>query len=249
MSAAVEQHYERLLARNYSWMVGQSIEQKTAEQVALLRGLGVGPDLNGLAVDLGSGPGYQSFALADLGAERVLAVDTSRALLDELQAHANGRRVETIVADIRALGHLAGAGSVETLVCMGDTLPHLADRAEVQKLLADAYTALQPGGAVVLTYRDLSEALEGVDRILPIRADDDRIMTCILDFGPETVTVTDVIHRRQDGEWRMEKSSYQKLRLAPRWVAEQLTRTGFHLARNEGVGRMQAVVARKPGRE
>ena len=34
--------------------------------------------------------------------------------LAELQVHANGRPVETVVADIRALSHLVEPGSVET---------------------------------------------------------------------------------------------------------------------------------------
>src|SRR5206468_5115811 len=88
----------------------------------------------------------------------------------------------------------------------------------------------------------------GLDRILPVHADDERIMTCFLEFRRKAVTVTDVIHRRREGIWRMEKSSYQKLRLAPAWVAEQLTRAGLHVIRNETAGGMQAVAARKPPR-
>jgi SAM-dependent methyltransferase len=246
MSGAVEQHYARLLARNYSWMSGQSVEEKAAEQLVLLRGLGVGPRLAGLAVDLGSGPGYQSFALADLGARRVLAVDTSRALLDELRACAGERPVEPVLGDIRSLPDLVDPGSVETLVCMGDTLPHLPDRAGVRRLFADAFVALQPGGQLVLTFRDLSRELEGLDRILPIRADDERIMICILYFGPKRVTVTDVVHRRENGDWTLDKGSYEKLRLSRASVAEQLSSTGFDVVTNEPAGRMQAIVARKP---
>jgi SAM-dependent methyltransferase len=243
MSGAIEDHYERLLARNYSWMFGQSFEQKVDEQLALMRSLGLGPTLSGLAVDLGSGPG----ALADLGAQRVLSVDISRTLLDELVAHADGRAIEPLHADIRELDRLVAPGTAEAIVCMGDTLPHLPDGDSVRGLFAKAFTALQDGGLLVLTFRDLSQALEGLDRILPIRADNDRIMTCILDFGPDRVTVTDVIHRRENGAWQMEKSSYEKLRLSPVWVAAELAGSGFKVVRNEPAGRMQAMVGRKLG--
>ena len=65
----VRRHYKELLARHYTWMVGD-IEATVANQRELLQSLGVtGPDgsASDIAVDLGAGPGYQSFALADLG--------------------------------------------------------------------------------------------------------------------------------------------------------------------------------------
>jgi SAM-dependent methyltransferase len=247
MSEAVQQHYERLLARHYSWMFGASLEGKAGEQLALLKELGLGPRLTGLAIDLGCGSGFQTIALAELGAASVLAVDTSRALLDELLAHAAERSVKAIHGDLRKLKDLCEPGTAETIICMGDTLTHLGGEDDVGQLFVDAHAALQAGGALVLTYRDLSQPLDGLDRILPIRADDDCIMTCILDFHDKTVTVTDVIHRRENGGWIMEKSSYEKLRLAPRWIAEQLTHAGLRIDRNEPVGRLQAVVARKAG--
>ncbi|MCU1299598.1 MAG: hypothetical protein JWO91_3876 [Acidobacteriaceae bacterium] len=40
-----------------------------------------------LAVDLGSGPGFQTIALAHLGFSPVLAIGTSSELLDELRCH------------------------------------------------------------------------------------------------------------------------------------------------------------------
>jgi SAM-dependent methyltransferase len=246
MSGTVEQHYEGLLSQHYSWMFGLPVELKATEQLTLFKALGVGPGLSGLAIDLGCGPGYQSFALADLGAAPVLAIDTSRTLLNELDSHAGGRPVKTMRADIRDLSSLCKPSSVETLVCMGDTLTHLADRTEVQRLFADALSALKVGGTLVLTYRDLSQPVEGLDRFLPVRADDDRIMTCVLDFHPETVTVTDIVYCRDNGEWRMEKSSYEKLRLDPTWIEDQLRDARFRIDRSERVGGLQAIVARKP---
>lgn len=79
-------HYERLLAEHYTWMLGMPFEHKTAEQAELLSGMGV--TTPGLCVDLGCGPGFQAIALAQLGATRVHAIDTSAVLLAELRAHA-----------------------------------------------------------------------------------------------------------------------------------------------------------------
>jgi len=119
----VREHYDALLAEHYSRMFGD-FETKVAEQRALLERLGVTASSPGaLAVDLGCGPGFQSIALARLG-YRVLAVDFSQRLLDELIGRTRGVAVEAIAGDIRDVARLVPEG-VELAVCMGDTLAHL----------------------------------------------------------------------------------------------------------------------------
>lgn len=243
MSDRVTLHYEHLLADHYSWMVGMPFEAKVAEQRALLEALGVTPGRHGLAVDLGSGPGFQAIALAELGCARVVAVDTSRKLLDELASHKGAHPIEVTQADLRDLGRLVAPGSAELIVCMGDTLTHLDSRADVAELFASARDALVPGGLLILTFRDLSAELSGLERILPVHADHDRIMTCVLDYEPDTVVVTDLIHVREGDGWSLRKSSYRKLRLAPEALADDLRRLGFTLVRNEPAGRLRAIVA------
>ena len=245
MSNEVAGHYEKLLANHYTWMFGVPFEAKVEEQLAMLAAFGFGEEPRGFAVDLGCGPGFQAFALARLGFRRVLAVDTSEALLAELAAHRGDLPVEPALADLRDLPSLIGPGEADAVVCMGDTLTHLPSWADVSRLLADARAALAPGGRLALTFRDLSAELTGTDRIIPVQADADRIMTCLLDYEPETVVVTDIFHTREGGGWRMAKSSYRKLRLAPGQVADELERIGYVVERSEPVGRMHALVARR----
>ncbi|MBX9884332.1 MAG: hypothetical protein K2X68_05095, partial [Novosphingobium sp.] len=94
-----KQHYEALLAGRYTWMAGTSFGESVAEQETLLRGLIAGPV--GRCLDLGSGSGYQSLALARLGASEVHALETSAALLGELEGYAAGLPITTHLADIR----------------------------------------------------------------------------------------------------------------------------------------------------
>ncbi|MGO4716599.1 class I SAM-dependent methyltransferase [Bradyrhizobium sp. 2TAF24] len=243
MTDTVTRHYDSLLAEHYTWMFGLPFAAKVAEQRDTLAALGVGAGAHGTAIDLGCGPGFQSLALADLGFQRVIAVDTSQALLHELDAHKGDRPVETVLADLRDVDRLAAPGSVETIVCMGDTLTHLASRAEVSGVLGKVRDLLQPGGLLVLTFRDLSAELTGLDRFLPVRADADRIMVCVLDYEPETVVVSDLVHVRTDEGWTLRKSSYRKLRLGPAALADELTGLGLAVRRNEPAGRMHAIVA------
>jgi SAM-dependent methyltransferase len=119
-------HYETLLAEHYSWMFGVAPPAKAAEQLALLSRLQLTP--GELAVDLGAASGFQSMALADLGFERVLAIDTSARLLRKLRSNCGNRPVTPIEDDmLRILQHVT-PGSADAVVCMGDTLTHLPRR-------------------------------------------------------------------------------------------------------------------------
>jgi len=96
----VAKHYENLLARHYSWMVGTAFDAKVAEQQALLEELGVHGE--GLAIDLGCGPGYQAVALARLGYAPVRAMDSSEALLNELANNSKDLPIERVHATFAA---------------------------------------------------------------------------------------------------------------------------------------------------
>lgn len=240
----VAKHYETLLAHHYSWMVGGAFDAKVAEQQALLEELGVKG--TGLAIDLGSGPGYQAIALARLGFSPVRAVEGSATLLSELAGHAQGLDIERVHADIRGLKQFAGPDSASAIVCMGDTLTHLSSLEDVSQLLADAYQALKPGGVLALTFRDLSIAREGLDRFLPIRADDERIMTCVLEFESDHVVINDLIYVREGERWTLNKSSFRKIRLGVADALADLKLLGFKLKVNKTLQNgMQAMAAVK----
>ncbi|MCG8695631.1 MAG: class I SAM-dependent methyltransferase [Minwuiales bacterium] len=224
MSQAAQDHYERLLAQHYTWMFGVPFDRKVEEQAALLREAGIVEP--GMAVDLGCGSGFQAVALADMGASRVHAFDTSAALLAELAAHAGGRAITTYEADLTTFGARLD-GPADTIVCMGDTLTHLGSTAAVAALFGTIAERLAPGGRLVLSWRDLSNPPEGLDRFIPVRSTDERIMTCFLEDRGDTVLVHDLIHERGPDGWQLEKSAYPKLKLSPGWVREQLKAAGF----------------------
>ncbi|GAA2278494.1 SAM-dependent methyltransferase [Streptomyces ruber] len=245
MTTAAVDHYDRFLAEHYTWMLGGDLVSLAATQREQLREWGVVPEAHPagtLAVDLGCGPGHTSLALADLGFDQVLAVDLSRSLLDELSAHAaDAPAVRPVRSDLRtALPELVRPGSADAVVCLGDTLTHLPTRGDVAALLNDIANALAPDGTAVLTYRDLAVPLTGTDRFLPVRAAEDRIMTCFLeypdDFDDYTVVVHDLIHVRDAGSdsgWTLDAHSYRKLRLAHDWVVQQCRTAGLRVVREE----------------
>lgn len=244
-------HYDRLLAEHYAWMVGD-YATTVAAQRSLLEHLGAihgAPGSVRTALDLGAGPGYQSVALAEGGC-RVTAIDSSAPLLAELESRRGALPIEPVLGDMRDLltldavqRVLAEARGYDVAVCMGDTLTHLERSAEVERLFADVHAALAPGGVFVLTFRDLTAELTGLDRFIPVRSDPHRVMMCFLEYEPDSVVVHDLVHVREGDGWALRKSSYRKLRLAPGWVAERLAASGFAVTHNGAAGRLAAVVA------
>ena len=244
MPTTAQKHYENLLADHYEWMFGLSFEAKVAEQKAILDEFLGNGRAGGLAVDLGCGPGFQSFALSDRGYE-VLAIDTSEKLLRDLSARVDSRNIVTKRADLRELDSLVSPASVEIAVCMGDTLTHLSSRSEISRLFQSLARVLKPGGRFVVTYRDLaSTELFGLDRFIPVRSDDRRVMTCFLEYETaENVVVHDLLNLRgDDGNWTLHKSSYKKLRLPAEWVIAELSASGLSIS-GRSEGRMITIAA------
>lgn len=222
--ATVQEHYQNLLAEHYTWMLGDFAARCDEAQQFLEAHDLRGP---GLAVDLGAGSGLHSLALARPG-YRVVALDTSAPLLAELQGHAAGLGVTTVCADLLAFPAHCPA-QPDVVVCMGDTLSHLDSPRDVVRLAKLAAAALAPGGALVLTFRNLGLELTDTDRIVPVRAGEDRIFTCFLEYLPGRVRVHDVVYSRRaaDQAWTLQKSSYLKLRLTPGQVSQWLVEAGL----------------------
>lgn len=218
------------MAAHYTWMFGRPYDELVDEQRQLLQTLGVShPTGSCVAVDLGYGSGFQSIALAELGYGTVVAVDSSPTLLAELAGRVTKHvGIRPVCQDPRHAVQRLEPGCAEVAVCMGDMLTHLPEPPSVTTLLADIRTVLAPGGRVVLTFRDYITELTGTDRVIPLNADDSRIMVRLLEYESDFVVVHHLLHlKTADGAWRLSTSTDRKLRIDPGWVAEQLDRIGF----------------------
>jgi hypothetical protein len=106
-------------------------------------------------------------------------------------------------------------------------------------------SALQANGHFIVTFRDYSTALTAGQRFIPVRSDENRILTCFLEYSDTHVTVHDVLHEREASKWKMRVSSYQKLRLAPAWLVHILESFGFRVRRESGMAGMVRLVAQR----
>jgi len=219
-----QDHYEKVLAQHYTWMFAMPFAEKVAEQKAILREAGIMRPR--VAVDLGCGSGFQSVALAEFGARCVHAIDTSESLLGELADHAQDRPITTHLADLCAFKRIV-TDQPDTVVCMGDTLTHLPSKTDVAELIADIASVLPESGRLVLSWRDLTSPPSGLDRFIPLRSDDERIMTCFLEDQGDAVLVHDLVYVRQEDGWTLQKSAYPKLKLTPDWVKSVLAEVGL----------------------
>ena len=53
----------------------------------------------------------------------------------------------------------------------------------------------------LITFRDLSSELTELDRLIPVRSDENTIFTCFLEYELETVKVHDIVYNRNQGKW------------------------------------------------
>jgi SAM-dependent methyltransferase len=236
----VTAHYANHLAPIYLWMAGgaeAALQTGTAEIEALNL-----PLADAAAVlDLGAGFGMHAIPLARKGT-RVTAIDTSSELLRTLEQLAGNLPIQAVNDDLLAFqSHITETPSA--ILCMGDTITHLPDRGAVQSLIERAAVALPSGGMFVVSFRDYSVPLLDDQRFIPVRSDDNRILTCFLEYEPETVLVHDILHQRTPEGWQTRVSHYRKLRLSPQQLIASLESSGFSVRCETGMRGMVRLVA------
>ncbi len=237
-----QEHYERLLADIYTWMSG-GFDNSLARNRAFFDNHQITPSLSKIAIDLGAGCGFQSIPLAEKGFS-VLAIDTSDKLLKELESRADGLAITTINDDMLNLDkHFRN--QVELIACMVDSLLHLPSHECVATLFNKIYQALEPGGKLILTFRDLSAELFGLDRFIPVKSDNDNILTCFLEYEESSVKVHDILYSRSDDKWSIKKSFYHKLRLSEQQTANLLIKSGLDISVCLRVNGMVTIIAKK----
>jgi SAM-dependent methyltransferase len=240
--ASVRDHYENHLAPYYAWISG-GVELNLEQNRNFFKNHGIQPLDTGRAFDLGAGCGFQSIPLTEIGFN-VVAMDLSARLLAELKHNAPHLPIATICDDITHFSTYV-RGNIDLVVCMGDTLTHLEDLEIVAALIQQAYAALAPGGQMILSFRNLTRALVGLDRFIPVRSSDTTIFTCFLEYEKNAVQVHDIVYEKKKDRWTLHKSAYRKLIISAEWTQDTLQEAGFNIESYSEKNGMIIIIARK----
>lgn len=239
-----KKHYESHLGNFYTWMLGDW-EKKSQEFKSFLIQKNLIPKFSKKAIDMGAGNGMQAIPLAELGYE-VTAIDFNPQLLSELNQNVKNRSLPMQLVD----GEITNFSlwkdiNPELILCCGDTISHLDSFEEIKAWMEQCYTILLPGGKFILSFRDYSKTLQDQERFIPVKSDENRIHTCILDFSDKNILVTDLLYEKINGDWQMSVSSYRKVRITVAIIHNYLKEIGFRVDVSEEFQRMNLVVATK----
>lgn len=238
----VKDHYENHLGSFYSWMLGD-FNARQKEQEEYFTKHCIFPKSNKVALDLGAGNGIQSVSLAKLGFS-VKAIDFTNLLTDELVSNAAGLDIEIINGDFTdSIFYLKYSPGL--IVCMGDTITHLESTDHIDLLLKSVYRYSENEAVFIVSFRDLTRELIDEQRFIHARSDDNRILTCFLEYFPEYVKVTDILYERQNVEWVQKISCYRKLRLNTEMLRNLFARNNFHLMDVQLIKGMNYLIFRK----
>ena len=238
----VKDHYDNLLTEHYTWMFGD-FDDRLSSTRAFFEEHHITSDRSRRAADLGCGPGFQSIPLAEVGFQ-VVAIDTSRKLLDELKQKKNGLLIEAVEGDLRQFRKYIHT-PLEVCVCMGDTLTHLDSLDDVARLLRSVYASLDEGGRLVLTFRDMTHELNDQERFIPVRSDIDKIFTCVLEYEQTHVKVHDLVYTHQGDNWQLNKSQYKKLKIPFDWIKEQIESLSFQIEKADNTNGLITIIAQR----
>lgn len=237
-----KEHYDNHLANFYSWMIGDFDKGKDLFKDFCVNHE-IKPQKTQIAIDLGAGNGIQSIALGEIGF-KVKAVDFNDKLLTELKNKTNGLAIELIKDDIRNVKTFSNS-SVDLIACCGDTISHLDTFEQLDMLIQDCFELLIDSGCLILTFRDYSFTLTDTQRFIPVKSDDNRILTCVIDFSDDKITVTDLLHEKHKETWTQKVSSYDKLRIRTDYVIDKAEKIGFSIIANENKNGMIHLILKK----
>ncbi|MBM4160496.1 MAG: class I SAM-dependent methyltransferase [Ignavibacteria bacterium] len=173
------------------------------------------------ALDAGSGSGFHSMLLAQLGV-RVTAVDVSAAMLQRAEIHAKelGLKVKTVKARFQELDKVLRR-KFDGIFCLGNTLVHILSTKELAKTLRNFAALLNTGGVLFLQILNYDRILTQRDRIQSSKESGDKTFVRFYDYDEKGILFNILTLQRTTGSV---KQKLNTVRLRPLLRSELLSR-------------------------
>lgn len=240
---STKSHYNDHLSKFYAWMVGDFNQQvKSFHEFLLSQEMIHG--YHKTALDLGSGHGIQSVALAKAGYD-VTAVDFCEPLLTSLSKYKKELTIDTVEHDMLEYV-LLNPKVHDLIICWGDTLTHLEDKLQLNIFLRTCCQSLESDGRLLLSFRDYSKAFIDESISIPVKETSDRKLTCHLHYEEFRVKVRDEFSFLHQDQWHTKTSEYFKIRINPNDVVKKLRDHGLRILHIETVQGMVQIIAHNP---
>jgi 2-polyprenyl-3-methyl-5-hydroxy-6-metoxy-1,4-benzoquinol methylase len=226
----VERFYDGLAPR-YDAMTG--FERRFAQEKPFFRLL-VDNNRVKTAIDAGSGTGFHSLLLAQMGVN-VTAVDVSEEMLNLLRAHARdmGVRIGILHSTFQSLAS-RGLEGTDAVFCMGNSLSHLLSAADLRESMRNFARVLRPGGIFFAQILNYERILSKRERVQSVKEESGSMYIRFYDYGGEFLLFNILTIRRSPSGLVPELQSVRLRPLCRRDLLEAMEGTGFGELRTFG---------------
>jgi ubiquinone/menaquinone biosynthesis C-methylase UbiE len=140
------------------------------------------------AIDAGCGTGFHSLLLAQFGV-KVTAVDTSTAMLQQVERHALEMHadVQTVASDFEHLPAALPDLKFDAVFCLGNTLAHMLSEDALRTSLNSFASLLKPQGTLFLQILNYDRILAQGERIQNVKEVGNTTFVRFYDFEPELI--------------------------------------------------------------
>jgi 2-polyprenyl-3-methyl-5-hydroxy-6-metoxy-1,4-benzoquinol methylase len=179
------------------------------------------------ALDAGSGTGFHSVLLAQLGV-KVTAVDVSPAMISFVQEHASQRSVDirAVVAGFEDIPGIVG-GSYDAVFSLGNSMAHANSKEELLVWLRAFASVLNPGGILFIQNLNYDRILTQQENVLGTKQSGNKTFERFYEFEGDRVVFNIRTTERTTGGVNQRQRSVSLLPLLRPDLLSALETAGF----------------------